>query len=84
MDRCVGEGFLLVNPMASDIPPMMRSLCVHGYAKPADFGIADIPVPKITTPNQVLIRVHAACINPVDMEIAGGKFKAIMTPPYVF
>ncbi|KAH8700926.1 chaperonin 10-like protein [Talaromyces proteolyticus] len=68
--------------MTSVIPPTMRSLCVHAYVKPTEFGIADIPVPKITTPNQVLIRVHAACINPVDMEIAGGNFKAIMTPPF--
>jgi NADPH:quinone reductase-like Zn-dependent oxidoreductase len=67
--------------MASAIPPTMRSLCVHAYETPADFGIADLPVPKITTPNQVLVRVHAASVNPVDMEIAGGDFKAIIIPP---
>jgi NADPH:quinone reductase-like Zn-dependent oxidoreductase len=74
----------LANGMASNIPPTMRSLCVHAYGTPADFGIADVPLPKITAPDQVLIRVHAASINPVDMEVAGGDFKAIMTLLSVF
>ena len=72
------------NAMEPIISPTMRSLCVHAYGTPTDFGIADIPLPKITMPNQALVRVHAASINPVDMEVARGDYKAIMKLPSVF
>jgi NADPH:quinone reductase-like Zn-dependent oxidoreductase len=66
--------------MASALPATMRSLLVNAYMKPSDFELSDTPVPRIATPDQVLVRVHAAAINPVDMEVAGGYFEDIMTP----
>ena len=36
--------------------------------------LADVPVPKLTRPNQLLIRVHAAGVNPVDTKIRKSHF----------
>ena len=58
----------------------MRSILIHAYMKPSEFELSDATVPAITKPDQVLVRVHAAAINPVDMEVAAGDFKDIMTP----
>jgi NADPH:quinone reductase-like Zn-dependent oxidoreductase len=66
--------------MASAVPATMRSILMNKYLKPSDFQLSDTPVPTISAPDQVLIRVHAASINPSDMEAANGEFKLIITP----
>ena len=56
----------------------MRCLFVNAYTQPENFEISDLPVPKITSPDQVLIKVHAAGINPVDLQVASGEYKMAM------
>lgn len=68
--------------MAS-IPKTMRSLAVTKYCKPADYEIMELPVPEITRPDEVLIRVHASGIATGDTQFAGGAAKFIITLPYV-
>jgi len=57
----------------------MRSLAVQSYCRPDKYEISTIPTPKITLPNHVLVKVHAASINPNDMEMAAGMAKLIVT-----
>ncbi|KAK3356631.1 chaperonin 10-like protein [Lasiosphaeria hispida] len=50
----------------------MRSLAVRKYGKPSQYELLDLPIPAITNPDDVLIRVHAAAIMTGDTLIAGG------------
>lgn len=58
--------------MASTTPSSMLALALTKYCKPADDALATLPTPKITNPTEVLIKVHAASINPVDVKMASG------------
>lgn len=53
----------------------MRALTIATYGKPSSYGIASIPTPQITKPDEVLIKVHAAGANPIDVKVAEGVLK---------
>ena len=42
----------------------------------------DLPKPEIT-PNQVLVRVGAVSMNPIDTYIRGGLIKANLPQPFI-
>jgi NADPH:quinone reductase-like Zn-dependent oxidoreductase len=50
----------------------MRSLAISDYCTPDKYEIATVPTPTITNASDVLIKVHAASINPVDVKLASG------------
>ncbi len=55
---------------------MMKAMAVKKYGKnPVE--MIDVPVPEINA-EEVLIRVKAASINPVDFKIRDGKLKQVM------
>lgn len=58
-------------------PTLMRSLAIESYCKPEAYQILKLPVPSCTKPDHVLIKVHAASINPVDVKVAAGSVKSI-------
>jgi NADPH:quinone reductase-like Zn-dependent oxidoreductase len=49
----------------------MRALAVSKYCLPAEYDIATLPVPGISKPDEILVRVHAASVNPVDFKMVG-------------
>jgi NADPH:quinone reductase-like Zn-dependent oxidoreductase len=53
----------------------MRALAIATYGKPSSYGIASVPTPQITQPDEVLIKVHAASANPIDVKVAEGALK---------
>ncbi|KAL4780417.1 chaperonin 10-like protein [Aspergillus varians] len=48
------------------------------HAKPSEYQLLDLPRPEITDPNDVIIKVRAASVNPVDLKKAEGVFKAAL------
>ncbi|TVY21679.1 2-methylene-furan-3-one reductase [Lachnellula arida] len=58
----------------SSIPNTMRSLSVRRFGPPSKWEIADLPTPKITRADEVLVKVHAAAINPTDIGAARGRY----------
>lgn len=56
----------------SPIPLKMRSLAVQSFRSPEDFSILELAVPQVRHPNDVLIKVYAASINPTDVALARG------------
>ncbi|MCJ1253287.1 hypothetical protein MMC24_001098 [Lignoscripta atroalba] len=65
--------------LKSALPETMRALTIPSYTTPANYNISQLPVPSISNPAQVLIKVHAACINPVDVKKAAGMMKYFET-----
>jgi NADPH:quinone reductase-like Zn-dependent oxidoreductase len=56
----------------------MLSVCISSYAKPSEYQLLELPRPEITDPTDVLIKVHAASVNPVDLKKAEGAFKVAL------
>jgi len=42
------------------------------------YNLATIPTPTIKTPDEILIKIHAAAINPVDVKMAAGFGKFLL------
>src|SRR5215207_7212068 len=61
----------------------MKAFVVAQYGKDG-FRAAEVPEPKVGT-NDVLVRVSAASINPLDKMVRNGEFKQLLKykPPFV-
>jgi len=55
----------------------MKALILKRYGKADQILLTDIPRPTIE-PDQILVEVHAAGLNPIDYMIAKGTFKPIL------
>lgn len=58
----------------------MRALVLNGYGGPDKTVLADMPRPE-PGPDEMLVRVHAAGLNPVDFKTRNGKLKIIQNYP---
>jgi len=57
----------------------MKALQLSGYGGPAKAELCEIPIPQ-PGPQQVLVRVHAAALNPVDYKFRQGILLPIIRP----
>jgi NADPH:quinone reductase-like Zn-dependent oxidoreductase len=57
----------------------MRALVFKRYGGPDQVAFADLPCP-VPKPDEILVQVHAAGLNPVDNMIRAGKMKAVFRP----
>src|SRR5438874_7532397 len=55
----------------------MRALVFKGYGGPDQVACADVPRP-VPKPDEILVQVHSAGLNPIDNKIRDGKMKAIL------
>jgi NADPH:quinone reductase-like Zn-dependent oxidoreductase len=55
----------------------MKALVFKKYGKPDQVVFADIPKP-VLKPDEILVRVHAVGLNPIDTMIPKGSFKPIL------
>lgn len=55
----------------------MKALTFKRYGKSPEIGFADVPRPT-PKPDELLVEVHAAGLNPIDNMIPSGTFKAIL------
>ena len=58
----------------------MKALRIRDYGGPDALEIVDVPRPD-PGPNDVVIEVHAASVNPIDWKIREGFMKAFMEIP---
>src|SRR6187549_3217242 len=61
---------------------VMRAIVVRGFGGPDVMRVEERPTPK-PGPGEVLVRVHAAGVNPVDAYIRSGTYARKPTLPYV-
>ena len=59
----------------------MKAIRVHEYGGPAVMKIEDVPDPK-AGPGEVVVRVRAAGVNPVDAYILSGTYPRQPPLPY--
>lgn len=59
----------------------MKAVRLHGYGGPEVLRYEDAPVPAVG-PDEVLIRVHASSVNPVDWVMREGYFKDFLPLPF--
>ena len=59
----------------------MKAIRVHDYGGPQVLRLEDVPEPK-AGPGQVVVRVKAVGVNPVDVSIRTGAYSKILTLPY--
>jgi len=57
----------------------MKAFVINRYGKKEMGHISDVPEPKLGE-EDILIQVHAASVNPLDLKIRSGEFKLIL--PY--
>lgn len=55
----------------------MRALRYQTFADPVDLRFEDVPEP-VPAAGEVLVRIHAASVNPVDWKIATGGFRLLV------
>ena len=55
----------------------MKALVFKRYGRPEQIALADTPRPT-PRPDEILVQVHAAGLNPIDYMIPKGTFKAIL------
>lgn len=53
----------------------MLSLNIPSYTPPSGYQLSELPEPEIHNSKDVIIKVHAASINPVDVKKADGVLK---------
>ena len=56
---------------------LMKAIRIHNYGGPEVLQYEDAPSPKLA-PGEVLIRVHAAGVNPADWKVREGHFRQLV------
>jgi NADPH:quinone reductase-like Zn-dependent oxidoreductase len=51
----------------------MKAIRIHKYGGPEVLQYEEAPRPKVAAANDVLIRVHAAEVNPTDWKVREGR-----------
>ncbi|KAE8153826.1 chaperonin 10-like protein [Aspergillus avenaceus] len=62
----------------------MQSINIPSYCKPSEYRVSELPRPEITDSTDVLIKVHAASVNPIDVKKADGVLKLALKDPFPY
>ncbi|OLE25281.1 MAG: NADPH:quinone reductase [Catenulispora sp. 13_1_20CM_3_70_7] len=60
----------------------MRAVIQNSFGEPAVLHVAEVPKPQ-PIPTEVLVRVHATAVNPVDAVVRSGVFPLLGEPPFI-
>jgi NADPH:quinone reductase-like Zn-dependent oxidoreductase len=55
----------------------MRAIRLHQYGGPEQIKLEEVPIPQINE-DQILVKVCAASVNPIDFKLASGTLRPIM------
>jgi NADPH2:quinone reductase len=62
-------------------PKPMKAIRVNAFGGPEVLELAEVPMPQ-AGPGEVLVRVHAGGVNPVETYIRAGKYARLPELPY--
>ena len=76
--------FAVMAPQFAQSYPAMKAIMVHQFGGPDVLQYEDVPRPEPKA-DEVLVRVMAAGVNPVDAQLRTGKYAKIFgpKPPYI-
>ncbi|NEA44534.1 NADP-dependent oxidoreductase [Streptomyces sp. SID11385] len=60
----------------------MRALTQHTFGGPEVLAVEDVPVPR-PLPTEVLLRVRAIGLNPLEARLRAGEFPLLGQPPFI-
>src|SRR6185436_17875229 len=66
-----GGGERKVTMATMTIPEVMKAARIHSFGGPEVVAVEEVALPR-PKPDEVLVRVHAAGVNPVDWKIREG------------
>lgn len=55
----------------------MKALTLKRYSKAPEIGLTDVPLPTLK-PDELMVQVYAAAVNPIDNMIPTGTFKPVL------
>lgn len=59
----------------------MKAAYIESYGKNQTLKIGDFPAP-VPSPNDVLVKIHAASVNPIDFKVRDGMIRIIRSYPF--
>ncbi|KAF3388440.1 2-methylene-furan-3-one reductase [Penicillium rolfsii] len=62
----------------------MLSLNISHYSKPSEYKVLELPKPRLANSKDVIIKVYAAGINPIDVKRAAGALKLAVEDPFPY
>jgi len=60
----------------------MKAILVENFGGPEELRLVDLPDPQPSA-DQILVRLHAAGVNPVETYIRSGQYAKLPTLPYI-
>jgi NADPH2:quinone reductase len=60
----------------------MRAIRVHAFGGPEELRLDEIPDPRSPAAGEVLVRLRAAGVNPVETYVRGGQYARLPELPY--
>ncbi|KAG6004675.1 hypothetical protein E4U21_000830 [Claviceps maximensis] len=54
------------------------------YSDPSGYQLSSVPRPEVTDPSDVVVRVHASSINPIDVKKASGLMKVLVKDSFPY
>ncbi|CAM3975082.1 NADPH:quinone reductase [Pedobacter westerhofensis] len=61
----------------------MKAVVIKNYGGPEVLDISELPTPTITDPSQVLVKVRATSINPLDYQVRRGDYASLFGLPII-
>ncbi|CAI8771020.1 zinc-binding dehydrogenase [Chryseobacterium sp. IT-36CA2] len=61
----------------------MKTIVIKNYGGPEILQLEEIPVPVIKDPSQVLVKVRATSVNPLDYQIRRGDYASFFDLPII-
>ncbi|KID89350.1 Alcohol dehydrogenase superfamily, zinc-type [Metarhizium guizhouense ARSEF 977] len=62
----------------------MQSINTTAYSDPSGYQLSSLPKPEVSDPGDVVIQVHAASINPIDVKKAAGAMKMVLKDSFPY
>lgn len=74
-----GQTHTTNTPNMEQVPRTMRALVAPKHCRPDGYEVMQLPLPELTEPNQVLIRIHAAAMQTGDCQLASGSGRMFLS-----